>query len=77
MDIPSQTSLKASGSFLHSGVNISNGEGLVGTVTRTTGTVLREMFPVSIADTQDQPLLLAIAMCIIEITPGRGEAPSA
>ncbi len=77
VDIPGQTSLKASGSFFHRGVNISSGDGLVGTVTRTTGTVLREIFPVSIADTQDQPLLLAIAMCIIEITPGRGEAPSA
>ena len=76
VDIPGQTQLQASGSFFLDGVAIRRGEDLVGTVTRQPNTVMREVFPISIAEAEDQPLLLAIVMCIIEITPGRGEAPA-
>jgi uncharacterized protein YxjI len=66
--------LRGSGSLLHGdGVTLLRGDARVGMVRRQQSTI-KERFFVDLAASDDQALLLAIAMSIVEIEPDRGNA---
>lgn len=64
--------MHAHGSFFRDGVDVTRGSDRVANVTRDAHTVVAETFVVWTVDGEDQALLLAIAMVIIEGAPDRG-----
>lgn len=65
--------LQAQGQLLFDGVRIQRGQARVGSVSRQQGRVVHEVFQVTAAADEDQALMLAIAMAIVETDSSRGE----
>jgi uncharacterized protein YxjI len=71
--INGEVALSASGSFLGEGIEIRRGESRVGHVSRKPYTIVDEIFNVYADANEDQPLILAIAMSIVETDRHRGQ----
>jgi uncharacterized protein YxjI len=65
--------LKAQGSLIGDDrINFSRDGSRIGSVSRQQYTVVHEIFHVSAASSQDQALMLALVMSVLEIVPFRG-----
>ena len=67
-----QATMHAHGDFFRDGVTITRGSDRVANVNRQQNTAVFEIFPVSIAEGEDVPLMLALAMVIVEGDHSRG-----
>lgn len=67
-----QTTMQANGSFIRDGVDVMRGPDRVCNVSREQNTAVFEIFPVTIKDGEDVPLMLTIAMIIVEGDHSRG-----
>lgn len=65
--------LTARGKLVRDRVTIERGQGRVGEVSREQGMLVHEIFHVTVAPDEDQALLLAVAMAIVETDSHRGE----
>ncbi len=72
VEMNGEVALRASGSFFRDGIHIHRGTAFVGSVSRKPFTVIDEIFHVTTAMSEEQALLVAVAMSIVEITPSRG-----
>jgi uncharacterized protein YxjI len=73
IEIDGAVVMKAEGSFFGDGINMHRDGRRVGSVSRKPRTLVEEIFNVSVATSEDQPLVLAVAMSIVEMTRFRGE----
>lgn len=73
IEINGRTAMGASGSFLRDGIQIVREGAQIGNVSRVPLTVIEEIFHVEAAATEDQSLILSIAMSIVEMSTFRGE----
>ena len=67
-----QTTMQGHGDFFRDGVDVSRGSDRVCNVNRQQNTAVFEIFPVTIKDGEDVPLMLAISMIIVEGDHSRG-----
>lgn len=73
IDLPAGLPMEASGKlFTDGGVTVSRGGSILARVRRGIGPVTREEFTLETFDAQGEPLLVAIAMAIVESDPARG-----
>ena len=77
IEIDGEVALKAHGSLLNDSIQIQRGSMKVSDLSRKHFTVIDEIFNVSVSSDEDQALVLAIAMSIVEATTFRGEHRSA